>query len=104
MEMVMKFPNGETPNLLIEVFNYNPACALQIRYTSGFGRSRHGRESVTDTCVRKHGHQETSCMLRPSSVCPSTVLMGATQTVGEESDSEADADGPEMAEMEGPRW
>lgn len=42
MEMVMKFPNGETPNLLIEVFNYNPACALQIRYTSGFGRSRRG--------------------------------------------------------------
>lgn len=77
MEMVMKFPNGETPNLLIEVFNYNPACALQIRYTSGFGRSRRGWESVTDTCVRKHGRQETFCMLRPSSLCPSSALMEA---------------------------
>lgn len=37
MEMVMKFPNGETPNLLIEVFNYNPVCALQICYRHGYG-------------------------------------------------------------------
>lgn len=44
MEMVMKFPNGETPNLLIEVFNYNPVCTLQICYTSGFGRQRRGVE------------------------------------------------------------
>lgn len=34
MEMVMKFPNGETRNLLIEVFNYRRVCASQIRYTS----------------------------------------------------------------------
>lgn len=29
MEMVMKFPNGETPNLFIEVFNYTAA----LRFT-----------------------------------------------------------------------
>lgn len=102
MEMVMKFPNGETPNLLIEVFNYNTACALQIRYTSGFGRSRRGCESVTDTCVRKHRRQETFRMLRTSSVCSSSDLMEAN-CVGQESESEADSDGPEMAEQEGPR-
>lgn len=44
MEMVMKFPNGETRNLLIEVFNYKRACASQICYTSGFGGRRHGHE------------------------------------------------------------
>lgn len=44
MEMVMKFPNGETHNLLIEVFNYKQACALQIGYTSGFSGQRHGHE------------------------------------------------------------
>lgn len=49
MEMVMKFPNGETPNLLIEVFNYNPVCALQICYTSGFGRHRHDYGFVMET-------------------------------------------------------
>lgn len=42
MEMVMKFPNGETRNLLIEVFNYKRVCAFQICYTSGFGGQRHG--------------------------------------------------------------
>lgn len=44
MEMVMKFPNGETRNLLIEVFNYKRVCASQICYTSGFGGQRHGHE------------------------------------------------------------
>lgn len=34
-------------------------------------------ESVTDTCVRKHGRRETFRMLSPSSVCPSSALMGA---------------------------
>lgn len=81
MEMVMKFPNGETPNLLIEVFNYNPVCALQICYTSGLGRHRHGYEFVTDMCVWKHGLQEMfllSCVeiiLHPRS----PALVGATQ-------------------------
>lgn len=42
MGMVMKFPNGETRNLLIEVFNYKPVCALQICYTPGFSGQRHG--------------------------------------------------------------
>lgn len=47
--MVMKFPNGETRNLLIEVFNYKRVCAQQICYTSGFGGQRHGHkfESVS---------------------------------------------------------
>lgn len=36
MGMVMKFPNGETHNLLIEVFNYDEVCSSPIRYTSGF--------------------------------------------------------------------
>lgn len=44
MEMVMKFPNGETRNLLIEVFNYKRVCASQIRNTFGFGGQRHGHE------------------------------------------------------------
>lgn len=33
MEMVMKFPNGETPNLFIEVFNYTAGSALH-RYVT----------------------------------------------------------------------
>lgn len=41
-------------------------------------------------------------MLRPSSVCPSSTLMEAN-CVSQESESEADTDGPEMAEKEGPR-
>lgn len=48
MEMVMKFPNGETRNLLIEVFNYKRVCALQICYTSGFGGQRHGHELLLE--------------------------------------------------------
>ena len=55
MEMVMKFPNGETRNLLIDVFNYKRVCALQICYTSRFGGQRHGHKfnsvSVLE-CVR----------------------------------------------------
>lgn len=72
MEMVMKFPNGETPNLLIEVFNYNAACALQIRYTSGFGRSRHVCEVVTDTCVRLH---EMFLLTLVRWECPPSILL-----------------------------
>lgn len=46
MEMVMKFPNGETRNLFIEVFNYEQVCALQICYTTGFGGQRHGHSNM----------------------------------------------------------
>lgn len=67
MEMVMKFPNGETPNLLIEVFNYNPVCALQICYTSGFGRHRHGYRFVTETRTRAELSAHTG-MLRSTSI------------------------------------
>lgn len=38
----MKFPNGETRNLFIEVFNYEQVCASQIRNAVGFGGQRHG--------------------------------------------------------------
>lgn len=77
MEMVMKFPNGETPNLLIEVFNYNPVCALQICYTSGFGRHRHGYGFVT-----KHGPEQSflltlACWDHP----PLSICCSATQLV-----------------------
>lgn len=67
MEMVMKFPNGETPNLLIEVFNYNPVCALQICYTSGFGRHRHGYGFVMETRTRAELSANTR-MLRSTSI------------------------------------
>lgn len=80
MEMVMKFPNGETPNLLIEVFNYNPVCALQICYTSGFGRHRHGYGFVTENMDKsrafcQHSHVEINLHR------PSAALVGEPQPV-----------------------
>jgi len=44
MGMVMKFPNRETRNLLIEVFNYMQVCSSEICYTSGFSRQRRGHK------------------------------------------------------------
>lgn len=75
----MKFPNGETPNLLIEVFNYNPVCALQICYTSGFGRHRHGYGFVTET--RTRAELTNTRMFEINLHRTSATLVGATQPV-----------------------
>lgn len=63
MGMVMKFPNGETRNLLIEVFNYKRVCALQICYTAGFSGLSDGRPTYRVVCVRMRGtEEERMCM------------------------------------------
>lgn len=46
MEMLMEFPNGESPNLFVEVFNYTlHRCAAPL---DGEDRRTHGAATVSE--------------------------------------------------------